>query len=225
MNIAIIPARSGSKRIKNKNIKFFFGKPIIEYAINTVIKSKIFNKIIINSDLNQKIFNKYNDIIFEKRPSHLANDKVTVTKVLEYQIKELKFKNKETLKKTNVCLIYPTACMLNELDLKNSYKIFQKSKALLLLSVNKIDKKAPRCFVKKNLYLEKFNKYNKNYKGDYYIDSGYFCWASAKTWSEGKNCYNSSTIPYILDSDKCHDINTIEDWKEAKKKFMKLKNV
>jgi len=45
MNIAIIPARGGSKRIKNKNSKIFFGKPIISYAIQLALKSKIFEEI------------------------------------------------------------------------------------------------------------------------------------------------------------------------------------
>ena len=40
MKICLIPARSGSKRIKNKNIKMFHGKPIIAYAIDNAIKSK-----------------------------------------------------------------------------------------------------------------------------------------------------------------------------------------
>ena len=61
MNIAIIPARSGSKRIKNKNIKLFFGKPLIYYAITAAIKSDVFDKIIVSSDSKKilNIANKY----------------------------------------------------------------------------------------------------------------------------------------------------------------------
>ena len=47
-NLAIIPARIGSKRIKKKNIKKFYGKPILELTYETVKKSKIFDKIIIS---------------------------------------------------------------------------------------------------------------------------------------------------------------------------------
>ena len=56
MNICLIPARSGSKRIKNKNIKNFFGKPIISYAIKTAINSKLFDKIFVSTD-SEKIAN------------------------------------------------------------------------------------------------------------------------------------------------------------------------
>ena len=48
--IAIIPARGGSKRIPNKNIKDFFGKPIISYAIETAIKSNLFDEIMVSTD-------------------------------------------------------------------------------------------------------------------------------------------------------------------------------
>ena len=48
--LLIIPARSGSKRIKNKNIKFFFNKPMIHYSIQTALKSKLFDEIHVSTD-------------------------------------------------------------------------------------------------------------------------------------------------------------------------------
>ena len=56
MNIAIIIARIGSKRIKNKNIKFFFGKPIIAYSIINALNSKIFSRVIVSTE-SKKISN------------------------------------------------------------------------------------------------------------------------------------------------------------------------
>ena len=50
MNLAIIPARSGSKRIKNKNIVDFFGKPIIYYSIRAALNSNLFDKTIVSTD-------------------------------------------------------------------------------------------------------------------------------------------------------------------------------
>ena len=48
--MAIIPARGGSKRIKNKNLKFFCGKPIIEYSIDVAIKSRLFDEVMVSTD-------------------------------------------------------------------------------------------------------------------------------------------------------------------------------
>ena len=53
MKIAIIPARSGSKRIPKKNIKLFMGVPIISRTIKQLIKTKIFDLIIVSTDSNK----------------------------------------------------------------------------------------------------------------------------------------------------------------------------
>ena len=50
MNICIIPARGGSKRIPRKNIKIFNGKPIIAYSIEAALKSGCFDKVIVSTD-------------------------------------------------------------------------------------------------------------------------------------------------------------------------------
>ena len=70
MKICLIPARSGSKRIKNKNIKMFHGKPIIAYAIDNAIKSKLFDKIIVSTDSSKiaKLSKKYGAEIPFLRP-------------------------------------------------------------------------------------------------------------------------------------------------------------
>ena len=52
--LLVIPARSGSKRIKNKNFKLFKNKPIISYSISTALKSKLFDKIIISTNNKKK---------------------------------------------------------------------------------------------------------------------------------------------------------------------------
>ena len=79
MILAIIPARGGSKRIKNKNIKNFFKKPIISYPIREAIKSKIFDKVIVSTDSDEieKISKRFGAEIYFKRPKKLSGDKVS----------------------------------------------------------------------------------------------------------------------------------------------------
>ena len=80
MKIAIIPARSGSKRIKNKNIIDFYGKPLITYTIKTLIHSKVFDLIIVSSDSKkiQNISNSAGAKILFTRPKYLSNDYVII---------------------------------------------------------------------------------------------------------------------------------------------------
>ena len=76
--IAMIPARMGSKRVKNKNLRLIDGKPLIEYVIDTVSKVKLFDDIYVNSedDIFSNIAEKYG-VKFYKRPKHLASDMST----------------------------------------------------------------------------------------------------------------------------------------------------
>ena len=82
--IAIIPARGGSKRIKNKNIKLFCGKPIILRTIEIVTKSRLFSKIHISTDSNKikKVCEKKIKIDFD-RPKKIAGDKISVMSVVK----------------------------------------------------------------------------------------------------------------------------------------------
>ena len=93
--LAIIPARSGSVRLKNKNIKLFYNKPIISYAVSTAQKSQIFNKIHVstNSIKIKNIVEKNNIKVEFLRPNYLSKDSVPLAKVINYVLNKYKKKN------------------------------------------------------------------------------------------------------------------------------------
>ena len=107
MRIAIIPARGGSKRIPKKNIKRFCGKPIIGWTINTIKKSKIFDKIIVSTDDKKiaSIAKEYKAEVPFKRPKKLSGDKVSTLEVVVHAISWLQ---RNGYKPSEVCCIYPT---------------------------------------------------------------------------------------------------------------------
>ena len=76
MNIAVIPARGGSKRIPKKNIKDFLGKPIIFYPIKAAIESRLFDKVIVSTDDNEikKIAEDFGAVVPFIRPDELSDD-------------------------------------------------------------------------------------------------------------------------------------------------------
>ena len=92
--LAIIPARAGSKGIKNKNTKLINGKPLISYAIDFAKKSKLIDKIVISSD-DSKISKLYKDtnIDFIERPKDLCRDDSLVIDAIRYTIDHLKQKS------------------------------------------------------------------------------------------------------------------------------------
>ena len=97
MKIALITARANSIRIKNKNIKSFYGKPIIAYPIKVALKSKIFDKVIVSTD-SQAIANislKYGAYSI-LRPRTLSQNNVGTLEVIQHTIRRI-LKIKETL--------------------------------------------------------------------------------------------------------------------------------
>ena len=89
--VAMIPARKGSKRLKNKNLSLISGKPLIYYSIKTAKESKIFSEIYINSDdeIYKKIAERYK-VNFYKRPLKLGGSKIKSDDVVLDFIKKIK---------------------------------------------------------------------------------------------------------------------------------------
>ena len=92
--VAIIPARFGSKRIKKKNIKIFYSKPMITWVLSKLVKSKVFDKIIVSSDSKSilEISKKSGANILIKRPRNLSGDKIATLPVIIHAIDELRLK-------------------------------------------------------------------------------------------------------------------------------------
>ena len=90
MKIALITARANSIRIKNKNIKSFYGKPIIAYPIKVALSSKIFDKVIVSTD-SRAIANislKYGASIPFLRPRTLSQNNIGTLEVIQHAIKK-----------------------------------------------------------------------------------------------------------------------------------------
>ena len=108
MNVAIIPARGGSKRIPDKNIKPFSGKSIIAYSIETAKISGLFDRIIVSTD-SQKIAHiakKYGAEVPFMRPQKLSDDFTPTAPVLLHTLKWLE---ENGVSPNYVCCIYATA--------------------------------------------------------------------------------------------------------------------
>ena len=136
MNLCVIPARGGSKRIPRKNIKLFCGKPLIAYSIETAKKSNLFSKIVVSTEDEEiaKISEKYGAEILW-RPKELSDDYTGSIEVFEHAINELN-KNNEF---SYACMIYPTAPFLQVEYLKKGLEELKKSDACFSFSATTYD--------------------------------------------------------------------------------------
>lgn len=224
MNLCIIPARGGSKRIPKKNIKNFCGKPIIAWSIKQAIKSNCFNKIIVSTDDKKiaTIAKNYGADVPFVRPKSLSDDFTSTTAVISHAIKWL-IENHE--KPLFVCCIYPTAPFIKLNDLKNGLKILKKKNFNYVFPATNFNYPIQRSFK-----IEKDNKikmfYPKHYKSrsqdleEAFHDAGQFYWGKTSAWLNNKKIINRNSYPILIPRTRALDIDTIEDWKIAEVMFM-----
>lgn len=228
MSICIIPARSKSVRIKNKNIINFFGKPIIAYAIDVAKESKLFKRIIVSTDSKKiaKIAIKYGAEVPFLRSKKLSDNYTTTTDVIIDSIKKISSKNE-----TICCCIYPTAVLINKDDLLKSYKKIKKLNADLLIAITRYHDSPLRSFQKKKLNWinYKYRKYaftRSQDLEDLYHDTGSFYFYKISSLLHNKNISLSKKVTYFeINSDRTIDINYPEDLKIAKVKYAIIKKL
>lgn len=220
--ICIIPARSGSKRIKNKNILNFFGIPFLGRTIITAKKSKIFDKIIVSSDSKKilEIGKKYGAINLGLREKKYSGDKVTTDDLLLREIN----KNKLNTYKY-ICCIYPATPLLKSEHLKKAFIKFKSGKFNSLISITTFDYPIYRALNLKNKKINfKWKKYrNKRSQEieEMYHDCGYFYFFDTKSFLKEQRLINHNTGYFKIDRTSAIDIDTLTDLKIAKKLFRK----
>ena len=94
MILGLIPARSGSKRIKNKNIYELNGKPLIQYTIEAAKNSKLLDDVIVSTDSKRiaEIANNFNINVPFLRPKKLSGDKIEMIEVIKHVVKKKNLK-------------------------------------------------------------------------------------------------------------------------------------
>ena len=217
VSIAIIPARGGSQRIKRKNIKKFYSKPILYWTIKALKRSKLFSKIVLTTDDKKitKIANQLGVDYIINRPANLANNYTPTKPVIEHAIRVLK----KRFKIKYACCVYACNPFLNSLDLKKSFKILKKNKKNFVFPIIeyahpiqralKLDKKNKLIFFKKKYELTRTQDMVKSYH-----DAGQFYWGSVSNWLSKKKMH-SNALGLRIPKWRSVDIDNLEDWKRA----------
>lgn len=216
MLIAIIPARGGSQRIKNKNITDFCGKPLITYSLDAARNAKIFDEIHVSTD-SQIIADVAADagfpVLFFRDPK-LADSHTGLIPVLDWVVDEYQKRGRSF---SDICLLYPTAPLIESNDLIAAYDCFKKrEREFPLLSVSafsvpvewamEID--STGCAVPR--YPEKLSVRSQDLKKCFY-DTGSFMFLTSSQllhWGEKQEI---KYFAYILPKCRSVDIDDKED--------------
>lgn len=219
MKVAIIPARGGSKRIPRKNIKDFFGKPMIAWSIEAALKSNCFDRIIVSTDDQEiaEIAKQYGAEVPFIRAAELSDDHAGTTPVIKQAIQWLT----DNLQAPHlVCCIYATAPFVSANDIQRgldqleqtnaSYAFtvtsyaFPIQRAIRITEDNNVEMFSPEHFQTRSQDLE-----------EAYHDAGQFYWGKVDAWMSEKVIFGSESTPVILPRYRVQDIDTLEDWDRA----------
>ncbi len=223
--IAIITARGGSKRIPQKNIKLFLGKPLISYSISAALKSNIFERVLVSTD-DERIANvarEYGAEVPFLRSKKNSDDYATTADVLVEVINELEARN-DTYK--YVCCIYPTAPFITPFKLKDSFEIFKKSKASSLIPVCQFSFPIQRSVkISEGVMIPAFPENMLKRSQDletHYHDVGQFYWLNVEKFKNTQLMVNKDTRAYVISELEMQDIDNIDDWYLAEIKYKAL---
>jgi len=223
--IAIIPARSGSKRIKNKNIKIFNNKPMIYWTIKALKKTKIFKHIFISTDSKKyaAIANEYSVQSPFYRSKDLSDDQTATLPVIKNAIEVLV---QNGFKFDYVCCAYPCSPFMLPSDILETLKLLKKSNKRFSYQVTNFPHPPLRGMLRnRDGSVEyKFKKISKNGLArsqdldELFHDVGQFYWGSKNSWLEGTNLHTQS-ITRVIPSWRVVDIDNNDDWKRAEYYF------
>lgn len=219
MNMAIIPARGGSKRIPRKNIKEFCGKPMIAWSILAAIESNCFERILVSTDDAEiaKVARTHGAETPFLRPSELSDDHTGTTPVVAHAIEWL-LKTGSVVDK--VCCIYPTAPFVLASDLQVGLETLERSGADYAFAVTSFPfpiQRAVRINAENRVQMfqpQHFNTRSQDLEEAWH-DAGQFYWGKTQAWLTLKPMFSEDAAPIKLPRCRVQDIDTQEDWDRA----------
>ncbi len=215
--IAIIPARGGSRRIVNKNLVDFFGKPIISYTIDNAIQSKLFDKIHVSTDSAKvKKFLKKRKISIEfQRPKKLSGDNVPISEVLRFVVNQYK---KKKFFFNEIWLLYACSPLITHMDLISASKKFNLTKKKYpMMSIREYDAPIQWAYKKKRDIYSPVNKKflklrSQDIEKNFFESASFIIFSSSQLYKKN----NFKFYGFELKKNYAQDIDTIEDLEIAK---------
>jgi pseudaminic acid cytidylyltransferase len=219
-NLAIIPARGGSKRIPRKNIRLFNGKPIIAYVIETVLQTGLFDEVMVSTEDDEiaAIALEYGASVPFRRSAEHAGDHATTLEVINEVIAAYEAKGTTF---DRVCCVYPTAVLATAAQLKQGLDLLLERDFDSVFPVVAYGHPVWRGFSVNNdqpALLWPENRHTRTQDlTPVYHDAGQWYWLQTGKIKDSIFTAASGTI--ILDELAAQDIDSPEDWQLAELKY------
>jgi N-acylneuraminate cytidylyltransferase len=226
-NLAIIPARGGSKRIPKKNIKPFLGKPIIAYSIEVAINSGLFDEVMVSTDDLEiaTIAKNYGASVPFMRSNKTANDFATTLDVIDEVIEDYLFLNKRF---DFTCCIYACAPFVTNKKLIDSFKLLKQNNFDSVFPIMPFSYPVQRALKqtnnKVNYFYPEFNLSRSQDLEKSFHDAGQFYWLNTDIYLEKKQVLTNNSGSFVISELEGQDIDNEVDWKLAELKYALLQS-
>jgi len=223
-NVAIIPARGGSKRIPRKNLKPFDGVPMIVRSIRTALDSGLFEQVVVSTDDAEiaDVARANGAHVPFMRPVELADDFTGTAAVIAHALQQLPAFE-------YACCVYATAPLLQTRFLRQGLELLEQyPDKSFAFSVTDFGFPVQRALTLDGqgaltaLYPEFRNTRSQDLPAAFQ-DAGQFYWGRSEAWLRGEVLYSPASLPVILPRYLVQDIDTVEDWKRAEYLYAALK--
>ncbi|SFV02686.1 acylneuraminate cytidylyltransferase family protein [Butyrivibrio sp. INlla21] len=218
-NIAIIPARSGSKGLQDKNIKELAGKPLIAYTIEAALKSECFDEVMVSTDSSYyaDIAKKYGANVPFLRSDKNSTDKATSWDMVDEVLSGYKDMNKEY---DTFCLLQPTSPLRTAEDIKNAYELYKNKASFAVVSVCEAEHSPLWCgqlpengeFID---FISPESMKRRQDAGKFYRLNGAIYIVDITRFQNDRFFYKKGSFAYVMEQDRSVDIDTEIDFKLA----------
>lgn len=222
-NIAIIPARGGSKRIPRKNIKSFMGKPIIAYSIEAALQSGLFDEVMVSTDDEEiaGVARQYGANVPFMRSAATANDYATTADVIFEVLEKYKERGREF---QCIACIYATAPFVTTERLSEAYQLLCSGEYDSVFTAVAFSYPVWRGLeITDGRIRMVWPEYRDSRSQDLkpiYHDAGQFYFSTVVAFSQTGGFWGENTGAILLPELEVQDLDTETDWKLAEMKFL-----
>jgi len=225
MNIAVIPARGGSKRIPRKNIRPFCGKPIIAWSIETALATGLFASVIVSTDDEAiaEVARRHGADVPFMRPASLSDDMTGTTPVFRHAVEWWLGNGNEI---EAACCIYATAPFTTPGDIEKGFAALDAAPAAFSVTtfpypIHRGLERGPGGTV--SLIRPEHRLTRSQDLPEAYHDCGQFYWAATDFLLAGKEFMDGEAVGVPVPRHRVQDIDTEEDWLRAEAMYRALR--
>lgn len=226
--IAIIPARGGSKRIPRKNIRPFFGVPILAHTINEISKTEMFSQIVVSTEDAEisRIARDAGATVLIREPK-LADDFTTTVDVIAASVVQLQESNPI---EEEVCCVYPITPQFGKKYLENALQILREEKLDYVFTAKQFNSSPARALKigvngKSEMYFPEYLTTRTQDLPPLFHDAALFYLGTYQAWLDKKPILDGNSKFIEVEKYETVDVDDPEDWEFLEILYKKSKGI